>query len=123
VTTTTSLILDLVAQKPKRADLSASSTSLSGPKTTIVPVKKPAPSSGRNSSTQVSAPASKPSTKSSSVFDRLTDVKSYTGSHKERFHADGTGKGLAGRDSPAKGRGVATYRGGDVKDLSQILRS
>ncbi|ORY23477.1 hypothetical protein BCR33DRAFT_796483 [Rhizoclosmatium globosum] len=40
----------------------------------------------------------------------------------ERFNADGTGRGLAGRDAPSLGGGVPTYRGGDVKDLSQILR-
>ncbi|KAJ3292453.1 hypothetical protein HDU79_001408 [Rhizoclosmatium sp. JEL0117] len=57
-----------------------------------------------------------------SVFDRLTDTKGYTGAHKERFNADGTGRGLAGRDAPSLGGGVPTYRGGDVKDLSQILR-
>jgi hypothetical protein len=32
-----------------------------------------------------------------SVFDRLTNVSGYTGSHKERFNADGSGKGLEGR--------------------------
>jgi hypothetical protein len=33
-----------------------------------------------------------------SVFDRLTDTNQYTGTHKERFNADGTGKGIAGRE-------------------------
>jgi hypothetical protein len=32
-----------------------------------------------------------------SVFDRLTDVKGYTGTHKERFNEDGSGRGLEGR--------------------------
>jgi hypothetical protein len=58
-----------------------------------------------------------------SVFDRLTDVKGYTGNHKHRFNADGTGRGLAGRDSVPKGANPGKYRGGDVKDLSQILRT
>ncbi|KAJ3210329.1 hypothetical protein HDU67_005406 [Dinochytrium kinnereticum] len=31
------------------------------------------------------------------VTARLTDASKYTGSHKERFDADGKGKGLAGR--------------------------
>jgi hypothetical protein len=35
-----------------------------------------------------------------SIFDRLTDVKTFTGSHKERFDAEGKGKGLDGRDRP-----------------------
>ncbi|KAI9208926.1 uncharacterized protein BJ171DRAFT_595366 [Polychytrium aggregatum] len=33
------------------------------------------------------------------VVSRLTDTSKYTGSHKERFAADGTGKGLAGRQN------------------------
>jgi hypothetical protein len=33
------------------------------------------------------------------VTDRLTDTSKYTGTHKERFNADGTGRGLDGRDS------------------------
>ncbi|ORZ33943.1 hypothetical protein BCR44DRAFT_398630 [Catenaria anguillulae PL171] len=32
-----------------------------------------------------------------SVFDRLTNPRGYTGTHKERFDADGRGKGKAGR--------------------------
>jgi hypothetical protein len=31
------------------------------------------------------------------VFDRLTNVKGYTGTHKERFNSDGTGRGIDGR--------------------------
>lgn len=58
-----------------------------------------------------------------SVFDRLTDPKGYRGTHAQRFDESGKGKGLAGRDSPAKGGAPGAYRGGDVKDLSQILRS
>jgi len=58
------------------------------------------------------------------VFDRLTDSKGYTGAHKHRFDAEGKGVGIAGRDSTAKGTGThGQYRGGDVKNLSQILRS
>lgn len=37
----------------------------------------------------------------------MTDTSKYTGSHKERFDESGKGKGLAGRDSPAKGSGMA----------------
>ncbi|KAI8842263.1 p25-alpha-domain-containing protein [Chytriomyces cf. hyalinus JEL632] len=33
-----------------------------------------------------------------SVFDRLNNVKSFTGTHKHRFNSDGTGRGKAGRD-------------------------
>ncbi|KAJ3309247.1 hypothetical protein HDU76_003678, partial [Blyttiomyces sp. JEL0837] len=64
------------------------------------------------------------SEKKPSVFDRLTDSSGYTGSHKHRFNADGSGRGLAGRDTIAKStKGQGTYRGGDVRDLSQILRN
>eukprot|EP00771_Trimastix_marina_P002428 gnl/Trimastix_PCT/356.p1 GENE.gnl/Trimastix_PCT/356~~gnl/Trimastix_PCT/356.p1 ORF type:complete len:160 (+),score=45.81 gnl/Trimastix_PCT/356:64-543(+) len=31
------------------------------------------------------------------IVDRLTDSRLYTGAHKERFDADGQGRGLAGR--------------------------
>lgn len=59
-----------------------------------------------------------------SVFDRLTDSRAYTGTHKERFDAHGNGLGLAGRDHIAKGTGTTTtYRGGPVSSLAQILRS
>jgi hypothetical protein len=66
---------------------------------------------------------SEPNKKSSShVFDRLTNTNGYTGSHKHRFNPDGTGRGLAGRDPTPLGRDPGTYRGGDVKELKQILR-
>jgi len=56
-----------------------------------------------------------------SIFDKLTDSSQYTGSHKQRFDADGKGRGLAGRDSLSKG-GAGVYHGGAVSDLSQIMR-
>lgn len=34
-----------------------------------------------------------------SVYDRLTDVRGYTGLHRHRFDADGRGVGLRGRDN------------------------
>ena len=37
--------------------------------------------------------------------DRMTDASHYTGTHKERFDEGGKGRGMAGRDSTAKGRG------------------
>jgi hypothetical protein len=33
------------------------------------------------------------------VYDRLTDIRGYTGSHKHRFDQDGRGLGLAGREN------------------------
>ncbi|KAJ3260982.1 hypothetical protein HK103_006937 [Boothiomyces macroporosus] len=60
----------------------------------------------------------------SNVYDRLTDSKGYTGSHKHRFDEHGVGKGLSGRDSTPKGSGShGVYRGGNVNSLSQILRN
>lgn len=35
--------------------------------------------------------------KKQNIFDKLTDPSKYTGAHKERFDADGKGKGIAGR--------------------------
>jgi len=33
------------------------------------------------------------------VYDRLTDVRGYTGTHRHRFDTDGRGLGLAGREN------------------------
>lgn len=41
------------------------------------------------------------------MLDRLTDTSKYTGSHKQRFDSSGRGKGMAGRDLPAKGSGMS----------------
>ena len=41
------------------------------------------------------------------ILDRLTDTSKYTGSHKHRFDESGHGKGLQGRDAPAKGAGMS----------------
>lgn len=32
------------------------------------------------------------------MFDRLTDARGYTGTHRHRFDVDGRGLGLKGRD-------------------------
>lgn len=41
------------------------------------------------------------------ILDRLTDTSKYTGSHKHRFDDSGHGKGLQGRDAPAKGSAMS----------------
>lgn len=41
------------------------------------------------------------------MLARLTDTSKYTGSHKQRFDSSGHGKGMAGRDLPAKGPGMS----------------
>ena len=43
---------------------------------------------------------------SSDVLERMTDTSKYTGSHKLRFDESGKGRGLEGRDSVAKGKGM-----------------
>ena len=55
---------------------------------------------------------------SANVFDRLSSVNGYTGTHKERFNSDGTGRGMACRDTKTKislssfaNRGPADVRG------------
>ncbi|KAJ3031848.1 hypothetical protein HDV00_008104 [Rhizophlyctis rosea] len=121
VVTASSEHLDLVASKPKKTGTTsnrASSTNLA-PKNAGGTTKPT--TAGKTYSTVKTTP--KTGGSSSSVFNRLTDSSGYTGTHKERFNADGSGRGLAGRDSPSKGAGPGQYRGGDVKDLSQILRS
>ncbi len=57
-------------------------------------------------------------TASGGVVDRLTDTTKYTGSHKERFDGTGKGKGLEGRDSSAKGRGMVA---GSVADQAAYV--
>lgn len=47
------------------------------------------------------------------IFDKLTDTSLYTGAHKSRFGADGSGLGAAGRVQNTAG----------VSDLSQITRA
>ncbi|TPX57673.1 hypothetical protein PhCBS80983_g03683 [Powellomyces hirtus] len=108
VVTASSERLDNAASQPKSSKL-GSNSNLAG---------KPKPPSASAQSYGTNNPKA-----GGSVFDRLTDSSGYTGAHKQRFNADGTGKGLAGRDAPAKGNSPGKYRGGDVKDLSQILRN
>ncbi|XP_055341128.1 tubulin polymerization-promoting protein family member 2-like [Paramacrobiotus metropolitanus] len=49
--------------------------------------------------------------------DRMTDTSKYTGSHKERFDAEGKGKGIAGREEVAKNDGyVGNYKGAGTYD-------
>ncbi|KAI8806435.1 p25-alpha-domain-containing protein [Cladochytrium replicatum] len=96
IVTASSERLDLVAHAPKRSADSASKPTTA---------KTGAQKGGTN------------------VYDRLTNTGAYTGTHKLRFDASGQGRGLAGRDSAPKGQSAGQYRGGDVKDLSQILRN
>lgn len=69
------------------------------------------------------APQTHGATKTSSdaATARLTDVKGYTGAHKERFDAEtGKGKGIEGReyvmDENAKEGYVSGYKGKDTYD-------
>lgn len=70
------------------------------------------------SSNQINKPATTSGGAGTSVFDRLTNTSGYTGSHKQRFNADGSGRGLAGRDTIAKGGGTTSTDG-----LAKILRA
>jgi len=82
------------------------------PTAAAAPAAKPAP---KPSSATPGARTAEPKKKEGgSIFDKLTDPSQYTGAHKERFNADGSGKGMAGRDSIAKG-------GVDGKDLSKLV--
>lgn len=84
--------------------------------------RKPAPAAPAH--TEPTATRDKPKAasqvKGGSIFDRLTDPSTYHGTHKERFNSDGTGRGLAGRDSVAKGAGSVGGRVGDLS--SQVNR-
>jgi len=126
VVTASSEGLDVKSQAVKRNDVRSSNSKLSGVPANVARSSGSLAAAKSNSSVNKSSGSinAKPKAQgNSSVFDRLTNVNSYTGSHKERFNSDGTGRGIAGRDAPSLGSGHGTYRGGDVKDLSQILRS
>jgi len=85
--------------------------------------KSPAKPVGSQSTTSPmtkssSLPMSKSPSKSPakpSIFDKLTDSSQYTGTHKNRFNSDGSGRGIAGRDSIRKG-------GVSGQDLSQMVK-
>lgn len=108
--------------KPKAPSSSPSkpatlSKSGAGAKSSPTLTKSP---SGGGIQKSTSSPSKSPSSPSKSptkpsIFDKLTDSSQYTGSHKNRFNADGTGRGLAGRDSVRKG-------GVSGQDLSQMVR-
>ncbi|KAJ3159026.1 hypothetical protein HK101_001154 [Irineochytrium annulatum] len=74
-------------------------------------VMSPATPKKQNS---VSSPHPPSASQSGSVFDRLNSVSTFTGTHKHRFNADGTGRGKEGRT----GMGA----GDPIGDLSQITR-
>ena len=49
--------------------------------------------------------------------ERMTDASKYTGSHKERFDADGKGKGMDGRVDKVDGSGyVGNYKNAGTYD-------
>ncbi|KAI8844202.1 hypothetical protein BC829DRAFT_419922 [Chytridium lagenaria] len=102
--------LEIIATTPKKP----TNRSIHGSSTSIASV-------GKSTGSLSTLHEGKGLKDTSSVFDRLTNSNGYTGTHKLRFNASGTGRGLAGRDSIPK-NGVGVYRGGDVKELSQILR-
>ncbi|KAJ3142486.1 hypothetical protein HK100_002929 [Physocladia obscura] len=105
--------LENITNSPKK-------TPVAGRRATQVSVKSKNYTTASTSSLNKNAATS---SSKASVFDRLTDSSGYTGAHKHRFNVDGTGRGIAGRDLPSLGSGPGTYRGGDVKSLSQILRN
>lgn len=53
------------------------------------------------------------------VYSRLTDHTKYTGAHKERFDAEGKGKGKSGRVDVNDDSGyVGAYKNKDTYDKS-----
>jgi len=56
------------------------------------------------------------------VYERLTNSKNFTGSHRFRFDRDGRGRGIRGRDYIRKGSGSVPgkYHGGTVHNLAVI---
>eukprot|EP01043_Picozoa_sp_COSAG02_P069694 COSAG02_NODE_12048_length_1607_cov_1.685013_1_plen_330_part_10 len=68
------------------------------------------------------SPRSPTVAETSGIFAKLTDPDQYTGSHRHRFHADGTGRGLAGRDRVRKGAGSVAVDDGFEPLLRPELR-
>lgn len=111
--------LGMSPSKPLKATPTklSKSTSASPTKTTTSPLSKSSPSSMTKASSmpmKTPSPTSKTAPKAS-IFDKLTDSSQYTGTHKNRFNTDGSGRGAAGRDSIRKG-------GVSGQDLSQMVR-
>ncbi|KAE9547868.1 hypothetical protein FO519_008920 [Halicephalobus sp. NKZ332] len=70
---------------------------------------------------QLEAPTVNTAAKASTdgVYSRLTDHTKYTGAHKERFDAEGKGKGKAGREDAKSNTGyVASYKNAGTYDKS-----
>ncbi|TKR92175.1 hypothetical protein L596_006880 [Steinernema carpocapsae] len=68
---------------------------------------------------KLEAPSLKGAAKSDAagVYSRLTDHTKYTGAHKERFDAEGKGKGKAGREDVKDNTGyVGAYKNKDTYD-------
>lgn len=116
--------LEIKQNPSKKADTHSSNSSLH--KTTSRSLNSMNVSSSSLNKAGSSTSINKPSTASyttttttktsgGSVFDRLTNTNGYTGSHKHRFNADGTGRGLNGRETINKG---ASQDG-----LAKILRT
>jgi len=78
------------------------------------PSSSPTMTKAHSMPTKTPSPTSKSAPKAS-IFDKLTDSSQYTGTHKNRFNSDGSGRGAAGRDSIRKG-------GVSGQDLSQMVR-
>ncbi|KAJ1552692.1 hypothetical protein HK096_010776 [Nowakowskiella sp. JEL0078] len=109
IVTASSERLDLISSSPKKSDTRNSKTNLasSSSKTNVSRLTSNVSTSGSNSNISFKT---KPSVGGIAVFDRLTNSQGYTGTHKQRFNSDGTGRGLAGRESIPLGRGPGTYR-------------
>jgi hypothetical protein len=55
------------------------------------------------------------------IWERLTDHRLYTGTHKLRFDDSGHGRGLSGRDPELDSAGQARSRDGRrIRDLSEV---
>ena len=90
--------------------------------------KPPGEKSGKAVGTKVSGEESKESKASvgksqaqgekKDIYDRLTDPSTYHATHKHRFDSSGKGRGLEGRDAPAKGAGMSP---GSVKSQAAYV--
>ena len=123
-TTTTAATKSSSPQKSPSPAAAAKSSPRVGSKTgaSSPATKKPSTkTSGVATSSPKSSPASKPKVSykkgnnllqitlctlcliQGDIYNKLTDTSKYTASHKHRFDDTGRGKGLGGRDAPAKG--------------------
>jgi hypothetical protein len=94
-----------------RTNLNTHGSRMENMKPSRSPSPTRAPSKQGNYSASGSQSERDSGAKKQSIFDKLSNPSTFHGTHKERFDADGKGKGRVGRDQQT-----------GTRDLSQLVR-